>query len=1086
MKTEVVENFPEYMVFYAVYGKSGYGEYGVDDVTDEDIKLYEEWRDRNGYGTCYGTGDAYAEASFSSHPAFGLPCNVIPVVFEVEKGIQSSYHIKSGRDNFDKLKEFERRLGKVIGNPNEEEDLIQYYAGRYDIPEETLDEIADRARIHSSRKISSSQKGFENVAEGTKYDDYHIDTNGMGILSVENIIEEIEGRGNQAVLTVQTSSGSTNHSQFGSKDWKEYKDSVNNAGNAITDVWVTEVEGGSYVRNSRRPVKSGYDILNVGNKTPAGNLVFYLVNDGKRMPIMTEDYAIREGGYDKDYLYEGSKNGEFVRFNGFSSIINRLAKGCGLGEEEIEQIEYSITGNKVDFTVYPTERGIHLLNNGWWDDYSVKWELSAEEQIPLYGADEKVAMSVELTILGLSNDLTSSRKITSGRILEDVKAEALQKVKEYGGKRINDNPIEILEILDDGEYSAFLVFTFKSGNDVYKMVYDYGFGGKKDKPSIKKIESFRRISSARYIATDPETGEVLGSADTYEEAVNEWGEDVTITDSEVGDGTDTTQGGILSSWDNDTPRGEGWLAHDDGKQKDECPYEIGTVEYEDWIDGWEAAYQEVNGMGIGSSRQIKSAKPGIGGGTVFETEVLMPKTEFNKWKRAVEREGVAYTVEYDFGGIGCYVIRNGLPKHIGTWFPDTEVLACDDISLFGNYIDNSRRISSSRQIKSGRGWNLGYNAYYNGKSQTDCPSDLSEEDTFEWMDGWDYAEDEDRNDEDEIESSKEDKVESNYQFNQRIVNSVLTKEITEDDAIKQIASRNNMNIGFAKRILSNLLEDKSLIQSGVMEMADDINKDFDLNGDLYSWFDDYVEDDGKSTTVGGELVRAAHRIIEQFENDGDKIGIGYGKKTVNPAARYILAICNDYIDRNDIEEMLYNESRINYSDKEYDAWLQQFERTFEDYLRNHEELFHAPNKNDMWDYKEDDDVDSSVTECCIYDDNGNEYWFQKDDDGWKCTSIEYTSDPKYEVDNYVDDLDDIPDTSGDFCDFELDGFEYSAERASNGEDWIITNVSIDNGLADVNDIWETEDFEGYGIFDANGREINVSDLYSYINKGKGE
>ena len=430
------------------------------------------------------------------------------------------------------------------------------------------------------------------------------------------------------------------------------------------------------------------------------------------------------------------------------------------------------------------------------------------------------------------------------------------------------------------------------------------------------VKSSRQIKSARYIATDPETGEVLGSADTYEEAVNEWGEDVTITDSEVSNGTDTTQGGILSSWDNDTPRGEGWLAHDDGKQKNECPYERGTVEYEDWIDGWEAAYQEVN-------------------------------------------------------------------------------------------------------------------------------------------------------------SSKE----SNHQFNQRIVNSVLTKEITEDDAIKQIASRNNMNIGFAKRIFNNLMEDKSLIQSGVMEMADDINKDFDLNGDLYSWFDDYVEDDGKSTTVGGELVRAAHRILERFENDGDKIGMGYGKETVNPAARYILAICNDYIDRNDIEEMLYNESRINYSDKEYDAWLQQFERTFEDYLRNHEELFHAPNKNDIWDYKEDDDVDSSVTECCIYDDDGNEYWFQKDDDGWKCTSIEYTSNPKYEVDNYVDDLDDIPDTSDDFCDFELDGFEYSAERASNGEDWIITNVSIDNGLADVNDIWETEDFEDYGIFDANGREINVSDLY---------
>ena len=409
MKTEVVENFPEYMVYYAVYGEPGY------DVTDEDIKLYEEWRDRNGYGWCYGTADDEYHDDFCSHPAFGLPCNVVPVIFEVEEGIQSSRQIKSSRESVP---------------VDDITDIIEYYCGLYEETGELnkvqIDDLKDavkrlrvlspsnsaqfilwatqvlnecgvdteqiyNSRKQSSRKISSSQKGFENVAEGTKYDDYHIDTNGMGILSVENIIEEIEGRGNQAVLTVQTSDGSTNHSQFGSKDWKEYKDSVNDAGNAITDVWVTEVEGSSYVRNSRRPIKSGYDILNVGNKTPDSNLVFYMVNDGKRMPIMTEDYAIREGGYDKDYLYEGSKNGEFVRFDSFNSIINRLAEGCGLGKEEIEQIEYYITGNKVTFTVYPTERGIHLLNNGWWDDYSIRWELSAEEQIPLYGADEKVA-----------------------------------------------------------------------------------------------------------------------------------------------------------------------------------------------------------------------------------------------------------------------------------------------------------------------------------------------------------------------------------------------------------------------------------------------------------------------------------------------------------------------------------------------------------------------------------------------------------------------------------------------------------------------------------------------------------------------
>ena len=120
----------------------------------------------------------------------------------------------------------------------------------------------------NQEQIQSSQKGFENVAEGTKYDDYHIDTKGQGILSIENIINEIEGRGNQAVLTVQTSDGATNHSQFTVESWHEYKDSVNDGGKgaAITDVWITEVDGGSYIHNSRRPIKSErVTFVNPGN-----------------------------------------------------------------------------------------------------------------------------------------------------------------------------------------------------------------------------------------------------------------------------------------------------------------------------------------------------------------------------------------------------------------------------------------------------------------------------------------------------------------------------------------------------------------------------------------------------------------------------------------------------------------------------------------------------------------------------------------------------------------------------------------------------------------------------------------------------
>ena len=102
---------------------------------------------------------------------------------------------------------------------------------------------------NSRRPVKSSQKGMENVAENTQYDDYHVDTRGMGILDVENIIEDIESRGNQAVLTVQSSDGSVQHTYFTPDSWREYKDAKNNSRAAITDVWITEVNGGSYARN---------------------------------------------------------------------------------------------------------------------------------------------------------------------------------------------------------------------------------------------------------------------------------------------------------------------------------------------------------------------------------------------------------------------------------------------------------------------------------------------------------------------------------------------------------------------------------------------------------------------------------------------------------------------------------------------------------------------------------------------------------------------------------------------------------------------------------------------------------------------
>lgn len=66
--------------------------------------------------------------------------------------------------------------------------------------------------------------------------------------------------------------------------------------------------------------------------------------------------------------------------------------------------------------------------------------------------------------------------------------EAKDKIKNYVGKRINSKEITSIKVLDDGRRSGLFTFEFKSGNNKYKMTYDYGFGGKKGGVSIKKIE----------------------------------------------------------------------------------------------------------------------------------------------------------------------------------------------------------------------------------------------------------------------------------------------------------------------------------------------------------------------------------------------------------------------------------------------------------------------------------------------------------------------------------------------------------------------------------------------------------------------
>ena len=60
-------------------------------------------------------------------------------------------------------------------------------------------------------------------------------------------------------------------------------------------------------------------------------------------------------------------------------------------------------------------------------------------------------------------------------------------------------------------------------------------------------------------------------------------------------------------------------------------------------------------------------------------------------------------------------------------------------------------------------------------------------------------------------------------------------------------------------------------------------------------FDELVPKVGKASSLTGEIVRAAGRIGYRWSNDGDQIGIGYGKETCNAPARFLLIHGNNTI-----------------------------------------------------------------------------------------------------------------------------------------------------------------------------------------------
>ena len=127
----------------------------------------------------------------------------------------------------------------------------------------------------------------------------------------------------------------------------------------------------------------------------------------------------------------------------------------------------------------------------------------------------------------------------------------------------------------------------------------------------------------------------------------------------------------------------------------------------------------------------------------------------------------------------------------------------------------------------------------------------------------------------------------------------------------------------------------------------------DLEKRLDDLFDQLVPPSGKADTVAGEIVRAAMRIGYRKFNDGDHIGVSYGKETCNPAARYLMERAGEDVE-DIIEGSLWGET----DDKRYDAALAEMNCAVIEYLDGHPELMSTPNDEDMWDYRdEQEDVD---------------------------------------------------------------------------------------------------------------------------------
>ena len=137
---------------------------------------------------------------------------------------------------------------------------------------------------------------------------------------------------------------------------------------------------------------------------------------------------------------------------------------------------------------------------------------------------------------------------------------------------------------------------------------------------------------------------------------------------------------------------------------------------------------------------------------------------------------------------------------------------------------------------------------------------------------------------------------------------------------------------------------------------------------LNALFEELVPMEGKAESLAGELARATSRIGYRFYNDGDHLGIGYGKETCNPAGRFLIKKAPKEIA--DLVAGLWGM----YSEAGYEAVLDILVGKVADYIEANPELRKQPTE-DMWDFRDkDEDVDDS------WEDEEDEYEEEDEED----------------------------------------------------------------------------------------------------------